>query len=244
MSDDMPLGKTIGREALRSFFRDGMTIMFGGFMGIGTPDGLVAALRESGVGELTLIGNDTAFPDTGVGPLISAVSRLIRTLSSRRACWLIISSWPKGGSTMQARERIAQRVAQELKDGDVVNLGIGLPTLVPAFLPPDVHLVLQSENGFVGLGSLEGEADPGAVDAGGRPCGLQPGVAMFDSAMSFCLIRGGHVDVTVLGGGCRRSAGQSRQLDGAGKDGARHGEGHGSGDWCPPRDRGHGALHP
>jgi acetate CoA/acetoacetate CoA-transferase beta subunit len=101
---------------------------------------------------------------------------------------------------MQARERIAQRVAQELKDGDVVNLGIGLPTQVPAFLPPEVRLVLQSENGFVGLGPLEGEAEPGAVDAGGRPCGLQPGAAMFDSATSFCLIRGGHVDVTVLGG--------------------------------------------
>jgi acetate CoA/acetoacetate CoA-transferase beta subunit len=104
---------------------------------------------------------------------------------------------------MQARERIAQRVAQELKDGDVVNLGIGLPTLVPALLPPEVRLVLQSDNGFVGLGSLEGEAEPGTVDAGGRPCGLQPGAAMFDSALSFCLIRGGHVDVTVLGGGCR-----------------------------------------
>jgi acetate CoA/acetoacetate CoA-transferase beta subunit len=102
---------------------------------------------------------------------------------------------------MQARERIAQRVAQELKDGDVVNLGIGLPTLVPALLPPEVRLVLQSDNGFVGLGSLEGEAEPSAVDAGGRPCGLQPGAAMFDSALSFCLIRGGHVDVTVLGGG-------------------------------------------
>jgi acetate CoA/acetoacetate CoA-transferase beta subunit len=101
---------------------------------------------------------------------------------------------------MQARERIAQRVAQELKNGDVVNLGIGLPTLVPTFLPPEVRLVLQSENGFVGLGPLEGEAQPGAVDAGGRPCGLQSGAAMFDSAMSFCLIRGGHVDVTVLGG--------------------------------------------
>ncbi len=101
---------------------------------------------------------------------------------------------------MQARERIAQRVAQEFKDGDVVNLGIGLPTLVPTFLPPGVRLMLQSENGFVGLGPLEGEAQPGAVDAGGRPCGLQPGAAMFDSAMSFCLIRGGHVDVTVLGG--------------------------------------------
>ncbi len=75
----MPLGKTIGREALSTFFRDGMTIMFGGFMGVGTPEGLVAALRESGVGELTLIGNDTAFPETGVGPLIEdgQVSRVV-----------------------------------------------------------------------------------------------------------------------------------------------------------------------
>lgn len=101
---------------------------------------------------------------------------------------------------MEAKEIIARRVAQELKEGNVVNLGIGLPTMVPRFLPKGVHITLQSENGFLGLGSLEGEAMPCVVNAGGMPCGLVPGAAFFDSATSFALIRGGHVDVTVLGG--------------------------------------------
>lgn len=101
---------------------------------------------------------------------------------------------------MEAKELIARRVAQELKEGYVVNLGIGLPTMVPKFLPTNVHITLQSENGFLGMGELEGEAQPGVVNAGGIPCGLQPGAAIFDSLMSFALIRGGHVDLTVLGG--------------------------------------------
>jgi len=101
---------------------------------------------------------------------------------------------------VDAKEIIARRVARELKEGYVVNLGIGLPTLVPRFLPEGVHITLQSENGFLGLGPLDGEPQPGVVNAGGQPCGLMPGAAMFDSAMSFALIRGGHVDVTVLGG--------------------------------------------
>ena len=101
---------------------------------------------------------------------------------------------------MQAKEVIARRVAKELKEGYVVNLGIGLPTLVPRFLSPGMHVTLQSENGFLGLAPLEGEPLPGVVNAGGQPCGLMPGAAMFDSAMSFALIRGGHIDLTVLGG--------------------------------------------
>ena len=101
---------------------------------------------------------------------------------------------------MDAKKLIASRVAQELKDGDVVNLGIGLPTLIPDYLPDDVHITLQSENGFLGLGALAGEPLPNLVNAGGRPCGIFPGAAFFDSAMSFAIIRGGHVDVTVLGG--------------------------------------------
>lgn len=101
---------------------------------------------------------------------------------------------------MQAKEVIARRVAQEFQDGYVVNLGIGLPTLVPRYLPAGMFITLQSENGFLGLAPLEGEPLPGVVNAGGQPCGLMPGAAMFDSAMSFALIRGGHVDVTVLGG--------------------------------------------
>ncbi|HEX6735784.1 MAG TPA: 3-oxoacid CoA-transferase subunit B [Azonexus sp.] len=101
---------------------------------------------------------------------------------------------------MEAKEIIARRVALELKEGYVVNLGIGLPTMVPRFLPRGLNITLQSENGFLGLGPLEGEPMPGVVNAGGVPCGLVPGAAMFDSATSFALIRGGHVDVTVLGG--------------------------------------------
>ena len=101
---------------------------------------------------------------------------------------------------MDAKNLIACRVAQELKDGDVVNLGIGLPMLVPNYLPPGISITLQSENGFTGLGPLVGEPLPDLVNAGGKPCGMVPGTAFFDSALSFAIIRGGHVDVTVLGG--------------------------------------------
>ncbi len=97
-----------------------------------------------------------------------------------------------------AKETIARRVAAELKDGELVNLGIGLPTLVPNYLSPEVSIVLQSENGFVGLGPVT-EPDPDLTNAGGVPAGIIPGGATFDSFMSFNLIRGGHVDVTVLG---------------------------------------------
>jgi acetate CoA/acetoacetate CoA-transferase beta subunit len=101
---------------------------------------------------------------------------------------------------MDAKTLIASRCALELEDGDVVNLGIGLPTLIPNFLKPGVHLTLQSENGFLGLAPLEGEPLPNLVNAGGKPCGMTPGTAFFDSSISFALIRGGHVDATVLGG--------------------------------------------
>ena len=101
---------------------------------------------------------------------------------------------------MDAKEIIARRVAQELKDGYVVNLGIGTPTLVPNYLPDDLRITLQSENGFLGMGPLEGEPQPNVVNAGGQASSLLPGAAIFDSAFSFALIRGGHVDATVLGG--------------------------------------------
>ena len=84
---------------------------------------------------------------------------------------------------MDAKQRIARRVAQELRDGDVVNLGIGLPTMVANYLPADIHITLQSENGFLGLGPVT-TAHPDLVNAGGQPCGILPGAAMFDSAMS------------------------------------------------------------
>ncbi len=99
------------------------------------------------------------------------------------------------------RNFIAKRVAQELKDGDVVNLGIGLPTLVANFIPDDIEITLQSENGFVGMGPApkEGEEDPDLVNAGGQHVTILPGGVFFDSAESFLIIRGGHVDATVLG---------------------------------------------
>ena len=96
---------------------------------------------------------------------------------------------------------IARRVAKELKDGDVVNLGIGLPTLVANYVPEGVEVVFQSENGFVGLGAAPepGEEDDDLVNAGGAHVTILPGGAFFDSSISFALIRGGHVDITVLG---------------------------------------------
>lgn len=95
---------------------------------------------------------------------------------------------------------IAARVAKELHDGDVVNLGIGLPTLVPNFLEPGVEVILQSENGFVGLVPLEpGKENPHVCNAGGQLAGIADDGAFFSSATSFGIIRGGHVDATVLG---------------------------------------------
>ncbi len=96
---------------------------------------------------------------------------------------------------------IAKRVARELNDGDVVNLGIGLPTLVANFIPNDVEIIFHSENGFLGLGPApaEGSEDYDLVNAGAMPVTIQPGGMFFDSAMSFSIIRGGHLDATVLG---------------------------------------------
>src|SRR6187551_946780 len=103
---------------------------------------------------------------------------------------------------MDAQTIIARRIAQELKPGMLVNLGIGIPTLVANYLPPELALFFQSENGLIGTGAppQEGMAHPALTDAGGSPVTALPGASTFDSAMSFGLIRGGHVDVTVLGG--------------------------------------------
>lgn len=102
---------------------------------------------------------------------------------------------------MNIKEMIARRIAMELKDGDVVNLGIGLPTLVANYIPDDVNVILQSENGFIGLGPVaeEHNFDKDIVNAGGQPVTVNEGAAFFDSATSFGIIRGGHVDATVLG---------------------------------------------
>ncbi len=103
---------------------------------------------------------------------------------------------------MDAQTLIARRIAQELRSGMLVNLGIGIPTLVANFLPAGVHVFFQSENGVVGTGPIpeEGMAHPMLTDAAGLPVTLLPGAATFDTAMSFGLIRGGHIDISVLGG--------------------------------------------
>ena len=99
------------------------------------------------------------------------------------------------------KEQIAQRIAKELRDGYYVNLGIGIPTLVANYIPKGINVVLQSENGLLGMGPfpLEGEEDPDLINAGKQTITTVPGSAFFDSAMSFGMIRAGKVDLTVLG---------------------------------------------
>src|SRR3954462_10771454 len=106
------------------------------------------------------------------------------------------------GRAMDAPSIIAKRIARELRDGMLVNLGIGIPTLVANFVPVGIHVFFQSENGLIGTGPVPepGMALPWLTDAGGKPVTALPGASTFDSAMSFGLIRGGHVDLTVLGG--------------------------------------------
>jgi 3-oxoacid CoA-transferase subunit B len=102
---------------------------------------------------------------------------------------------------MLNKNQIAQRIAQELKDGYYVNLGIGIPTLVANYIPANINVILQSENGLLGMGPfpLEGEEDPDLINAGKQTVTTLPGSSFFDSALSFGMIRAGKVDLTVLG---------------------------------------------
>jgi 3-oxoacid CoA-transferase subunit B len=108
---------------------------------------------------------------------------------------------PKAGKDVEKRERIVKRIAGELRDGFYVNLGIGLPTLVANYVPRGMDVILQSENGMLGIGPypLEGCEDPDLINAGKETVSEMPGTAYFSSADSFAMIRGGHIDFSVLG---------------------------------------------
>ena len=150
---------------------------------------------------------------------------------------------PDGATLMThpAKKIIARRVAREIPPGGLVNLGIGLPTQVTGFLPPGINVFFQTENGLAGVGPrpAHGMENPNLVDAGGGFITAIPGAASFDSTFSFGLIRGGHLDLTVLGGLQVDAQGTPCQLDDPRKARAGHGRSHGPGHRGQARHRRH-----
>ena len=145
-----------------------------------------------------------------------------------------------------SRNQIAWRAAQDLEEGSYVNLGLGLPVLIANYKPTDRDLMFHSENGIVGVGPVAGEneEDPDFVDAGSQKITLNPGAALFDSSMAFAMIRGGHLDVTLLGGFEVSETGDLANWDAKmTHKGAARGWRDGLGDGGEERPRDHAAYH-